>query len=199
MYNTGAAHNLNATAHRSWLYTIHVPLHHQANSTPAFSYPPKHHLIPSPICPTTLPQPVQQSSKFPYTPPHQPTKPPHHLFFQTIAPTSTIATPISRYTPSRTPHAPRVGQNHKYTEYMWYSWQGNHQIYSHIRCTYSILTKPTHTTPPNSACMALPHAFVHTTSPIHTTTLTSTTAVFMSPYTTTRFTRSASSSCRNLA
>jgi hypothetical protein len=27
----------------------------------------------------------------------------------------------------------RVGQNHKYTVYIRYCWQGNHQIYGHIR------------------------------------------------------------------
>jgi hypothetical protein len=30
----------------------------------------------------------------------------------------------------------RVGQNHIYTVYIRYFWQGNHQIYGHIRCIY---------------------------------------------------------------
>jgi hypothetical protein len=38
----------------------------------------------------------------------------------------------------------RVGQNHIYTVYIWYFWQGNHQIYGHIRCIYTVLANPTH-------------------------------------------------------
>jgi len=30
----------------------------------------------------------------------------------------------------------RVGQGHIYTVYIRYFWQGNHQIYGHIRCVY---------------------------------------------------------------
>jgi len=33
----------------------------------------------------------------------------------------------------------RVGQNHIYTEYVRYFWQGNHQIYGHIGCIYTVL------------------------------------------------------------
>jgi hypothetical protein len=40
-------------------------------------------------------------------------------------------------------HLNRVGQNHTYTVYVRYFWQGNHQIYGHIRCTYTVLAKPT--------------------------------------------------------
>ena len=36
----------------------------------------------------------------------------------------------------------RVGQNHIYTAYIWYSWQGYHQIYGHIRCIYTVLAIP---------------------------------------------------------
>jgi len=36
----------------------------------------------------------------------------------------------------------RVGQNHIYTVYTRYFWQGNHQIYGHIRCIYTVLPKP---------------------------------------------------------
>ena len=36
----------------------------------------------------------------------------------------------------------RVGQNHIYTVYIRYVWQGNHQIYGHIRCIYTVLANP---------------------------------------------------------
>ena len=38
----------------------------------------------------------------------------------------------------------RVGQNHIFTVYIRYFWQGNHQIYGHIRCIYAVLANPTH-------------------------------------------------------
>jgi len=38
----------------------------------------------------------------------------------------------------------RVGQNHIYTLYIRYVWQGNHQIYGHIRCVNTILANPIH-------------------------------------------------------
>ena len=41
-------------------------------------------------------------------------------------------------------HMCRVGQNHKYTVYKRYFWQGNHQIYVHLRCIYTVLANPTH-------------------------------------------------------
>jgi len=37
----------------------------------------------------------------------------------------------------------RVGQNHIYTVYIRYFWQGNHQIFGHIRCIYMVLANPT--------------------------------------------------------
>jgi len=37
----------------------------------------------------------------------------------------------------------RVGQNHIYTFYIRCFWQGNHQIYGHIQCIYTILSNPT--------------------------------------------------------
>jgi hypothetical protein len=37
----------------------------------------------------------------------------------------------------------RVGQNHIYTVYIRYFWQGNHQIYGHIRCKHTVLANPT--------------------------------------------------------
>jgi hypothetical protein len=38
----------------------------------------------------------------------------------------------------------RVGQNHIYTVFVRYFWQGNHQIYGHIQCIYTILANPTY-------------------------------------------------------
>jgi len=38
----------------------------------------------------------------------------------------------------------RVGQNHIYTVHIRYFWQGNYQIYGHIRCTYTVLANPIH-------------------------------------------------------
>jgi len=38
----------------------------------------------------------------------------------------------------------RVGQNHIYTVYIRYFWQGNHQIYGHIRCISTVLANPSH-------------------------------------------------------
>ena len=38
----------------------------------------------------------------------------------------------------------RVSQNHKYTVYIRYFWQENHQKYGHIRCIYTVLANPTH-------------------------------------------------------
>ena len=37
----------------------------------------------------------------------------------------------------------RVGQDHICTVYIRYLWQGNHQIYGHIRCINTVLTNPT--------------------------------------------------------
>jgi len=38
----------------------------------------------------------------------------------------------------------RVGQYHIYTVYIQrYFWQGNHRIYGHIRCIYTVLADPT--------------------------------------------------------
>jgi len=38
----------------------------------------------------------------------------------------------------------RVGQNHIHTVCIRYFWQGNHHIYGHIRCIYTVLANPTH-------------------------------------------------------
>jgi hypothetical protein len=40
------------------------------------------------------------------------------------------------------PYICRDGQNHIYTVYIRYFWQGNHQIYGHIRCIYTVLANP---------------------------------------------------------
>jgi len=42
-------------------------------------------------------------------------------------------------------HVHRVGQNHIYTVCILFFWQGNHRIYGHIQCTYTILANPTYT------------------------------------------------------
>jgi len=36
----------------------------------------------------------------------------------------------------------RAGHNHIYTVCIRYFWQGNHQIYGHIRCIYTVLANP---------------------------------------------------------
>ena len=36
----------------------------------------------------------------------------------------------------------RVGQNHIYTVFIRYFWQGNHQIFGHIRCIHTVLANP---------------------------------------------------------
>jgi hypothetical protein len=41
-------------------------------------------------------------------------------------------------------HIFKVGQNHMYTMYIRYSWQGSHQVYGHIRCVYMVLANPTY-------------------------------------------------------
>jgi len=38
----------------------------------------------------------------------------------------------------------RVGQNHINTVYIRHFWQGNYQIYGHIRCIYTVLANPIH-------------------------------------------------------
>ena len=42
-------------------------------------------------------------------------------------------------------HIRRVGQNPIYMVYIRCFWQGNHQIYGHIRCIYTVLASPTYT------------------------------------------------------
>jgi len=38
----------------------------------------------------------------------------------------------------------RMGQNHVYTVYIRYFWQGDHQVHGHIRCIYTVLANPKH-------------------------------------------------------
>jgi len=38
----------------------------------------------------------------------------------------------------------RVGQNHVYSVYIRYFWQGNYQTYGHIQCIYTVLANPKH-------------------------------------------------------
>ena len=44
-------------------------------------------------------------------------------------------------------HVCRVNQNHTYTVYIRYFWQGHHQIYGHIQCIYTVLANLTHMHP----------------------------------------------------
>jgi len=41
-------------------------------------------------------------------------------------------------------HTHKVGQNHIYAVCTRYFWQGNHQIYGHIRYVYTVLANPTY-------------------------------------------------------
>jgi len=51
---------------------------------------------------------------------------------------------ISHYGWERGWHTIRVGQNQIYTVCIRYFWQGNHQIYGHIKCIYTVLANPTY-------------------------------------------------------
>jgi hypothetical protein len=74
-------------------------------------------------------------------------------------------------------HIIRVGQNHIYTVYIRYFWQGNLQKYSHIRCIYTVLANPTYhdkhrgqtgkECPCLHACTHL-HTYTHTLHKLHT-------------------------------
>jgi len=59
----------------------------------------------------------------------------------------------------------RVGQNHIYTEYIRYFWQGNHQIYGHIRCIYTVLANPTHYSLSTLLCLRLRTSIAQTKTP----------------------------------
>ena len=60
----------------------------------------------------------------------------------------------------------RIGQNHIYTVYIQCFWQGNHQIYGHIRCIRTVLANTTyHLTPSLSQGCACIHAGAAATLP----------------------------------
>jgi len=91
------------------------------------------------------------------------------------APTRTPAS-ITALTPTSTliPNfIPRVGQNHIYTVYIRYFWQGNHEIYGHIRCIYTVLANPIHTHT-HIRTHAHTHIYTHTSICTHTHTYTPT-------------------------
>ena len=48
---------------------------------------------------------------------------------------------------------PRVGHNPIYTMYKQKFWQGNRQIYGHIRCIYTLLANLTHSQKQYTACL----------------------------------------------
>ena len=67
----------------------------------------------------------------------------------------------------------RVGQNHKYTVHVRYFWQGNHQIYGHIQCIYTVLATPTHIHT-HMHTHTHTHSHIHTNAHTHTNTHTRT-------------------------
>ena len=79
----------------------------------------------------------------------------------------------------------RVGQNHIYTVCIRYFWQENHQIYSHMRCMFTVLANPSYVCAcpyfcsmplgvcldtPNTCCRRPPHTHSFSTH-THTSTL----------------------------
>jgi hydrogenase maturation factor len=60
----------------------------------------------------------------------------------------------------------RVGQNHIYTVYIRYFWQGNFQIYGYIRCIYTVLANPKYVQQPSTEkCIFIAHSH----SPVEST------------------------------
>jgi len=53
------------------------------------------------------------------------------------------------------------GRTHIYTVYIRYFWQGNHQIYGHIRCIYTVLANPM------DEAWGRTQAFAHGTNQLH--------------------------------
>jgi len=83
-----------------------------------------------------------------------------------------------RWVANRTP---RVGQNHIHTVCTRHFWQGNHHMYGHIRCIYTVLADPTHTLSANfeprthkNRKNTRTHAHTHTHTHTHTLTHTDT-------------------------
>jgi len=65
---------------------------------------------------------------------------------------SKVLVPGVKCVPTCHMHMCRVGQNHIYTVFIRYFWQGNHQIHGHIRCIYTVLANPIHLTTKTSVC-----------------------------------------------
>jgi len=61
----------------------------------------------------------------------------------------------------------RVGQNHIYTVHIRYFWQGNHQIYGHIRCIYTVLANPRHE--PKEYLVIHIYIYIYIYRPVHCT------------------------------
>ena len=61
-------------------------------------------------------------------------------------------------------HMCRFGQNPIYTVYIRYFWQGNHRIYGHIRCIYTVLANPTYVLKFCTTNVATPHCTSSTSS-----------------------------------
>jgi len=68
----------------------------------------------------------------------------------------------------------RVGQNHIYTVYIRYFWQGKHQIYGHIWCIYTVLANPTHVCSMRKTAGICPCTYTHTHTHTHAHTHTNT-------------------------
>ena len=77
--------------------------------------------------------------------------------------TFTLGNPCFGWTISeRTICMCRVGQNHIYTVCIRYFWQGNHHIYGHIRCIYTVLANPMYVAQAYPACIPI-HCSLHPT------------------------------------
>jgi hypothetical protein len=61
----------------------------------------------------------------------------------------------------------RVGQNHTYTVYIQYFWQGNRQIYGHIRCVYTVLANPKYAALYKPAGPCIQHSHAHKITHYH--------------------------------
>ena len=58
----------------------------------------------------------------------------------------------------------RVGQNHIYTVYIRYFWQGNYEIYGHIRCIYTVLANPNYVA---RTTLSLTPCYIHHLAPCY--------------------------------
>jgi len=73
----------------------------------------------------------------------------------------------------------RVGQNHIYTVHIRYFWQGNHQIYGHIRCIYTVLANPNYITKHSTAYS---HSLLKFLEPLSYSLRTETCVAQMTPH-----------------